>query len=483
MKKLCMILALALIPCLMVGCQDKEAFDHPTKSFAFTHVTLINTSESSTEEDMTVIVEGNCISIIGKTKQISLPKGVQVINATGKYLIPGLWDMHVHTEDTGFPAWDDPWFQENREQNKDIFFSLFIANGVTGIRDAGGEFPILQRWRKEIEQGKIIGPRMILPGKYITSGSQEYGYDPTTDILLTNEDDARRAVMEVKNSGADFIKIMAMPSEKVFIAFADEAKRQEIPFLGHAEGISVFVASEYGYASIEHLGAILAECADPLSKPPEDYYDNKPFLDAYNEQKGTLLFKHLSENNTRVCPTLMCYKRQNLKDIDTCDVRLKYMPAHFKTHAWFPSFRDMLKGKTQEDIADSKKNFEKYLRVIGHMHGAGVKLLAGTDTATPFNIPGFSLHEELILYTRAGLTPMEALQTATLNPAEFLGMQDSLGSIEEGKIADLVLLDADPLEDISNINIINSVVLNGKLLTRDDLDKILTKVEVLAGKK
>jgi imidazolonepropionase-like amidohydrolase len=365
---------------------------------------------------------------------------------------------------------------------RDVFFSLFIANGITGIRDAGGEVPVLLGWRKGVEEGKIVGPRMLVAGQFITTKDQYYGYGPD-DLLPENADEASQAVKEVKNSGADYAKIMAFPSDEVFIAFAEEAKRQGIPFVGHVEGISVFTASKYGYGSIEHLGAILAECADPLSETP-DYHDNKPFLDAYNEQKATMLFKHLAENNTRVCPTLILYyNRHNFEIIDTCDVRLKYMPSHYKTHVWFPFLRDRLDELTKEKIKDNKKDFQKYLDVILQMHRNGVKLLAGTDTASPFNIPGFSLHEEIILYAKAGLTPLEALKTATINPAEFLIMQDSLGSIEEGKLADLVLLDADPLEDIRNIDKINSVVLNGRFYTRIDLDKMLSDCEAIAGRK
>ena len=142
----------------------------------------------------------------------------------------------------------------------------------------------------------------------------------------------------------------------------------------------------------------------------------------------------------------------------------------------------MLRDKTEKDKSRDRRTFERHIEVVSKLHDAGIKLLAGTDAASPFNIPGFSLHKELILLTQAGLKPIEALRTATLNPAIFLGLQDSLGTIEEGKIADIVVLDVNPLEDISNTQKINSVVVNGKLIGRNDLDKMLTEVEVAANK-
>ena len=476
-------IAIFTILFLSIACSSKIQ-EHQVNSFAFTHVTIINPTSIHPEEDMTVVIKGNCISLIGKIDKISIPKDVQVIDAGGKYLIPGLWDFHIHSMQLGWPVQGDNWFKENVELNKEIFFPLLIANGITGIRDMGGNWEVLKRWQDEIEEGRIIGPRMVSSGEMLISPNHPYGFNSFINILVNNEDDARQAVINLKNKGADFIKIISLPSEEVFLSVANEAKEQGMSVVGHADYISAIVASDSGYKSMEHLGGILNACTNIKFEYDKNYYDNKQLLDNYSEQKASVLFKHLLKNDTWICTTLVIYDLlfYNFYEIDTVDVRLNFIPTYWGKNIWLPYLREMLRDKTEKDKSRDKRTFERHIEVVNKLHDAGVKLLAGTDTASPFNIPGFSLHKELIFLTHAGLTPIEALRTATLNPAIFLGIQDSIGTIEEGKIADIVLLDANPLEDISNTQKINSVVVNGKLITRNDLDKMLVKVELVANK-
>jgi adenine deaminase len=192
------------------------------------------------------------------------------------------------------------------------------------------------------------------------------------------------------------------------------------------------------------------------------------------------------KNGTWFCPTLVLDRRFFYfpDEIDTNNYPgLQYIPFYWIEKDWEPYLKRMLKEWTVEKASIYKRLFQKQLEITGEMYLAGVQFLAGTDTGAPYLIPGFSLHEELALLVKAGLTPMEALQTATINPAAYLGIQDSLGTIEENKIADLVLLDSNPLEDISNTQRINAVVLGGKFLSKESLQKMLAGVKDVISKR
>jgi len=205
-------------------------------------------------------------------------------------------------------------------------------------------------------------------------------------------------------------------------------------------------------------------------------------LESYDAGKAAALFALFVENGTWQCPTLTLLRSRSYMDDKnfTDDARLKYMPKGIKEH-WEPKNNPSISSLSAEDWAMRKKVFSKKLEIVGPMRRAGVKFIAGTDLGNPYCFPGFSLHDELGLLVKAGLTPMEALQAATYNAAEFLGMKDSLGTVEAGKIADLVLLEADPLEDIGNTRKIAAVVVNGKCYLKPALDKMLAKVEALAN--
>jgi imidazolonepropionase-like amidohydrolase len=458
--------------------------DGQISRYAFTYVTVINPADPHPADDMTVVIEGNRIVSIGKSGSIAIPKETRVVDASGKFLIPGLWDFHIHSIQMGWPVQNDDWFKENTELSKKIFLPLLVANGITSIRDMGGNLETYNKWRKEIESGSIIGPRITFPGEYLISPNHPYGFDPFKDLLVTDAIEGRQAVNQLKNNGADFIKIISLPSEEVLFAVADEAAKHGLPIVGHADYIPASLASDSGYKCIEHIGGLMADCAE-METDFSSYFDNRYLLDNFNEAKASALFERLISNETWVCPTLAIYDClfYNFYELDLNDTRLKYIPAYWKNVSWMPYIQGMLKDKTAEDRSRDRETFEKHLEFVAKMHAAGIKILAGTDGGSPFNFPGFSLHKELLLLTRAGLTPLEALKAATILPAEFLGMQDSLGSIEIGKTADLVLLDANPLDDISNTQRIASVVLNGRILTREDLDKMLAEVEAFAKLK
>jgi imidazolonepropionase-like amidohydrolase len=418
----------------------------------FTHVTVIDATGASAKPDMSVLISGVRIVELGRTGRVRLPKDAQVVNASGKFLIPGLWDMHAH-------VW-----------NKEVFFPLFIANGVTG-------------------------PHIVAAG-IIVDGPKP-GCAPCS-IAVGNADEGRKAVLTVKEMGSDFIKVYSMIPRDAYFAIAGEAKRQNMVFAGHVpEFVSAAEASDAGQKSIEHLTGVLVACSakeEELRKDNEARLSAEGFradtttleqdaaLDSFDKKKAAALFARFVKNGTWMCPTLSVLRAEALiGDADfRDDSRLKYIPDFLRKQFWEDAYG--WKEHTAEDRARAKRVFQKQLEVVGMMKRAGVRFVAGTDTANPYVFPGFSLHDELALLVWAGFTPMQALQSATRDAAQYLGLLDSLGTIEKGKMADLVLLDANPLSEISNTRKINAVVLGGKLIPKQELDKMLADVEAAVGK-
>jgi imidazolonepropionase-like amidohydrolase len=446
---------------------------------AITHADVIDVTGGPTQRDYTVVISGDRIAEIGNSSTIRAPKNAEVVDATGKFLIPGLWDMHVHPH------------------GKD-YLPLFIANGVTGVRVMWGD-PEDHEWRKAIETGDLIGPRMIIASPLV-DGPKPYWRG---SISVSNEAEARQVVIKAKQDGADFVKVFQFLPRDLYFAIADEAKKQGMPFAGHVPiSVSAQEASSAGQKSFEHLVGILPACssrsAELLKGQQDDLAEgllSKPrywgthvvesrqmMLDTYSPDKVAALCAVLKSNGTWQVPTLTLLRMFAYGDDPAFlkDARLKYVPVRTRA-SWDPSAID---GKhTPEDFAYMKKEFQKDLEVVGAMQKAGVGILAGTDTANPFCFPGFSLHDELGLLVQAGLSPMEALQAATLNPARFQGKEKDLGTIDKGKIADLVLLDANPLDEIGNTKRIAAVVSAGKLYSRAALDQMLAKVEAVANRK
>jgi imidazolonepropionase-like amidohydrolase len=435
-------------------------------------VTVVDVRTGALLPDQTVIVEGNHITFVGPSKSVKNPHKVRVVNGRNLFLIPGLWDMHVHL------VFGD-WFPNAQE----VSLPLFIANGVTGVRDMGSELGIVQGWRNEIESGRLIGPRIRTSGPMLDGPKPRF----PSSIAIATPEDGRRAVADLKREGADFIKFQSLiPREAVF-AIADEAKKQEIAFEGHVpDSVRASEMSEAGMKSFEHLIGIFEG-----SSPAEDDFlkGNKTegkFLATYDSARAASLAAILSKNQTWQCPTLVWERGGNLIDATdfSKDTRVKYVPASWRTKTWKRFMDEITQGYGTDDLATRKKFIEKELEVVGMLHKSGVPFLAGTDTPPGVYIfPGFSLHEELQRFVAAGFTPLEALQTATLNPTRFFGMEDQLGTVEKGKFADLILLKANPLEDIANTQKIAAVVSNGHYFSRADLDKMLTRVEGAARRQ
>jgi len=447
-----------LLPALLLA----HANGRQPAPLVLTHVTVIDVAGGLAKPDMTVVIKGDRIADMGKAGEVPVPPDAMVVNAAGKFLIPGLWDMHVH------------WY------NKDSL-TLFTANGVTGIREMFGNSDLL-RWREEIAKGSLTGPRMIVASPIIDGPQPVW----PNSIAVGNEDEGRKAVRKVKQWGADFVKVYSLLPRDAYFGIADESKRQSISFAGHVPfSVSPSEASAAGQKSIEHLTGILIECADKETELRNEIVRAKSpgariraegvALETYNDKKAAALFERFVKNGTWQCPTLTVLRSsaylgdQSFRN----DQRLRYVPRPMKER-W--ALR--IENRNEGDYVNAKKAFQKEVEIVGAMQRAGVPLLAGTDTGNPFCFPGFSLHEELALMVSGGLTPVEALRSATLNPARFLGLDKTLGTVEQGKIADLVLLDASPLADIRNTQTINAVILNGRLFDRKALTKMLAEAQI-----
>jgi imidazolonepropionase-like amidohydrolase len=431
--------------------------------------------------DRTVVVTGSRITALGKSGEVPVPKGAQVIDAAGKFMIPGLWDMHVH------------WLDKS-------YLPLFLANGVTGIRIMWGA-PLHHQWRQEVEQGSLLGPRMAIASAIVDGPKPIW----PGSLAVGTEAEGRQAVIQSKQEGADFIKVYSRLPREAYFAIADEAKKQGIPFAGHVPGsVSVAEASDAGQKSIEHFTGLLQACStreEELRKASADAWLHLPAgqafpsraslralsqqaLATFSPEKAQALYARLARNHTWQCPTLTVLRNMAfIQDpANRTDPRLKYMPPGIAS-GWDPKGDFRLKDRTDEDYALAKTVNRKLAEQIRPMRQAGVDFLAGTDVLNPYCFPGFSLHDELTLLVEGGLSPMEALQAATLNPARFLGKEQDLGTVEKGKIADLVVLAANPLEEIGNSRKIEAVVTGGKLHSKAELQKMLDDIEALAAKK
>jgi len=459
-------------------------------SLALLHVTVIDGTGAPPKPDMTVIIAGYRIAEIAKSNAVSIPRSTRTIDAKGSFLIPGLWDMHAHPDDP------ELWPVNPPPKEKEKLLTLLIANGVTGIRDMGGDLKLLQEWRTRVGSGTMIGPHIYACGPLLDGPKPMW----PGSIAISTAEQGRQAVRDLKQKRADFIKVYSLLPREAYFAIADESKKVKLPFAGHVpDSVTPEEASDAGQASEEHLLQIVEACSDreAIKKEVAELREAgatpverrrayiETMLATFDGKKADALFAKFVKNNTWITPTVIVWQNNASFEDDSAKYadRMKYLPRYIREY-WDPKNNAHLKGRAPERLAAEKLLVKKYLEIIGMMQRAGVKLMTGSDFgANPLLFPGWGVHDEMALLVRAGLTPMEAIQAATRNPATFLGLDRSVGTIEKNKLADMVLLSANPLEDINNTRKIAAVFFQGRMFDRPELNRMLASLASNTGAK
>lgn len=436
-------------------------------SLAITHVTVIDGGDAAPRDDMTVVIIGNRIRSVGNDAP---PANATVIDGRGKFLIPGLWDMHMHVSLLRGPQ----------------ILPVFLDWGITGVRDMGSPDSIFA-WRNEIAAGTRAGPRIVSAGlAFINQESGEV--TPSTWSQGIVSPGEAPSSLERLAVNADYAKIQdSFMSRDVWFALAREARARNLPIAGHVPfSVTLEEAIDSGLTSIEHVLGLAPAFTrreaqmrqHVLAQPAADRY---PALFAADAEA----MDEIDDTRVRQVAALMVAKGvaldANLKDLESEafatggrwneDPRLQSLSPDLVQEWRTGAARDF----SAASITNLQKTFAAMPALIAKLHDLGVMVVAGTDAGAMFDFPGSDLHRELELLVEGGLTPHDALQTATRNPARFLGLADSLGAVQPGFLADLVLLDANPLENISNTRRIASVIRNGRVHPRAPRDTTLSR--------
>jgi len=419
------------------ACDENTDSAEIETGIAIINVTVIDVISGENTPNMTVVVQGDQITEIASA--ISISQNVAQLDGSGKFLIPGLWDMHTHHEALGIESMD-----------------LYLANGVVGTRDMGSELQFIISLRDRINNGELPGPEIIAAGPILDDAPPEF---PSRQ-RVSDAEEARRTVRALQQSGVDFIKVHNLTPREVFFAIADETANLGMSFSGHVPPtVSIEEAASSGMTSIEHLSnfRVYLECAgtEPYS------------LDSCQES-----FENLATHGVWQTPTIaLAQEFPELMNGMLNEIPMSQTLSHyeFASDALLERFETEISVGASAQIVDFLRvNNVTSLAAISDLREAGNQFLAGCDAL----VPGFCLHDELEWMTLAGLSPLEALQTATINPAIFFGRENTQGTIEVGKRADLVLLDENPLADINNIRTVNAVLVRGHLISKPFIDDI-----------
>jgi hypothetical protein len=418
---------------------------------AITHATVINPGSDPNESpDMTIVIRGERIISVGPTPSIPIPAGAVVHDASGRFVIPGLWDAHVHLSQVGPNA-----------------FPLFVSNGITSVRDMGSDFAQIVQWKAARAAGAPI-PRIIAPGPKLYGGSliERVGVRFTKwrrELrVVTSAADARRAVDVLKSLGVDFIKVHNHLTPVLYDAIAAESRKVHLQFAGHLPEAGPLAAAAAGQRTIEHGRGMLLCSQDDWDRIRANAPGDAQYCAPLRIQPA--LFPALIRASIWFTPTLTSWRGNAMVGDPALAAWLNALPG---SSAIWPALRshwDDMAGSTPTVL--QRQLIGQFGALTAAASRAGVPLLAGTDLGDPYVIPGFALHDELALMVAAGVSTLAALQSATSEPARAFGLTDTVGAIAAGQAADLLVLDANPLAAISNTRRISAVVLNGRWLAR-----------------
>ena len=426
----------------------------PPISLVIENTTLIDGSAAPPRSGTTLAIAGNRIVAVESSGMASYPSQARIIDGSGHFVIPGLWDTHVHIKNA-----------------TPVSLSVFIAHGITSVRDMVGYPDQLLALRAQIRNREIVGPRLVISGPSLESpesiaramaGEKTEDFSQTR-IAVDGPDDATRAVDELLAMGVDFIKLRTWDSDETYFAIMRAARERNIQIVGHTpDSLDPLVAASAGQASFEH-----------------GFY---PYpLSQYQETELDSILAAFAANQIVIVPTLVTwYERtipQDRVEAIIADASNELDP---RRRLAAQSLLDYwaLQVATRDVFDEARRQgwnnaVDGMARDVGVMFNHGIRVMPGTDLATPMVFPGISLHEELALFvSKVGLTPQQALESATRVPAEFLGVDECLGSLATGKLADLVILSDNPVSDIANTQRIAGVVADGVYFDKDSLHQL-----------
>ncbi len=480
-KSATLLLGIAI---LCAACQSNNTFFKDT--LCIKNITIID-PEDGAKKSQTVLIKDGKILQITPSKELVLSSKNTVVDGTGKYLIPGLWDAHVHFAYI--------------EEMAPVMFDLFLAYGITSVRDTGGEIDFVKQWKDKAQADPLNAPRVMIAGPLLDGMPNVYdGSDighPPLSVGLKTVDDVVRKIEELDAQGVDLLKAYEMLTPEQFSKVAALGKVKGLKVTGHVPlSMDVISASNAGLNSMEHLRNLELSCA---FNADELLAQRKKLLALGKDDTGAILRTRIHQtqrpdaiNNfdeTQANKVLQVLAKNQTWQIPTLALNTGFVKKPFAKPGWdadFQYFPGVIGQQWATEIANVQQaemtefriqQNDYMLDMVSRIHEAGIPIMAGTDTPIFYLTPGRSLHEELAVLVEAGLSPSEALKTATTNPALYFELEDELGRIKENYWADLLILDANPLENINNTLRINAVIKQGHYMERNTIFDRLNTLE------
>lgn len=457
LKILSLLISTGLTACsILVSSQNNK----PEIRIAISNVSIVDVENGATIPGQTVIINGEQIERIGTHGDISIPQDARIVDGQGLYLMPGLVDAHVHYYDAS------------------VFGRVLIANGVLLVRDMGMPNEYILPLRDELNQGEKLGPEMVATGRMLDG---EPPLIPSIALGLYTPEEGRAAVRQQAEAGVNMIKVYSKLDKDVFLAILDEAERSGLKVVGHVpDSIYIEDAAAAGLRSSEHwfgFEKVIAKLlGDPLQLTYTGMGSQADFLQRLDEVDPVALletYRRLRASGLTVTPTVVTYK--NWPDPGMLDLE-SMKGGEYISQNLLSSWQSEWSG--QSEIPDFI--WQNWMQMVKGLNQAGVPLMVGTDLSVPGIVPGYSVHEEMLIWQEAGIPAADILRSATIVPAKFMGLENRLGSIRQGKTASMVLVRGNPLEDIRNAQEIEGVFLRGEYFSRQDLDKLLAEARDLA---
>jgi imidazolonepropionase-like amidohydrolase len=435
------------------------------QSLVIKNISVVDVAAGSVKAPANVVIKDGKIASIGAK---FWPADATDVDGSGKYLIPGLWDMHVHN-------WE-----------KTSLYGLYVANGVLGIRDTGSNRAMTRQWQEQVKTGEIIGPRLVTSGP-IVDGPGPNNYPKLPVETIATPADVPMVVDRLMQSGSDFIKPLSRLDRDSYFALLKYANERHIVVAGHVpSAISVWEAVRAGQHSVEHMQMVPLACSTEEPEIRKEMAEaaakkdreatlrlRQRVAETFSQEHCTALFREMKKSNAWIDPTFVSgWLRWRIATGEAQkDTNVRFVPQYLRAEWADPSNHEDPPTAAQQE--QERKDEEARKRMVLAMKTANVGILIGSDTGDPYVLPGFVVHQEMALLVEYGLTPAEALRASTLEPARYFGITASEGTVEKGKNANLVIVDANPLADISNTRRVDAVILGGRLLKRDQLDALL----------